>query len=565
MIDTSSRRNNVAVVIAFGALFLLLYIIFLGVRPLFMPDEFRYGEIAREMLTSGNWVTPRLNGLLYFEKPPLGHWLNALSLYAFGENEFAIRFASAIAAGVSALTVYFVSRHFFKSSATPLIATFVFLTTFEVQAIATFGTLDSMFSAFLNAGIAVFAVAASATLKRQRVYLLIAGALLGIAFLAKGLLAFVLPGIVLLPWLLYRRDYALLLRRSWIAVGAAIIVALPWAIAIHQQQPDFWRYFIWVEHIQRFAAENAQHKEPFYYFLMYLPFVALPWFFMLPAVVRGIRNLQPEEQRKSGVLFLVLWATVPFLFFSVASGKLITYILPCMVPFAILVGAGLSAAKSDVRLMRIGFSLTALLFLAALTALVVAQYSESLYKADEMGRFIALAAALAGAVCILAAGMFTKSGNFRVLASGLAAALVFFTLPMSLPNKVMLHKAPGAFIEQVSESLPADAVVMANGSLVRSVSWSLRRDDIYVIQDYGETAYGLRSADGVDRFLEPGALANLLRESVAASKDVLVICKNECEDETLNLLPGNVERSSFGNFYSYRINGRSTSGDDHGQ
>jgi 4-amino-4-deoxy-L-arabinose transferase len=546
-------KSRVTIAIALGLLFLVLYISVLGVRPLFMPDELRYGEIAREMLASGNWITPRLNGLLYFEKPPFGHWLNALSLFLFGENEFAVRFASAVAAGVSAITTYFVSRHFFKSATAPFLATFIFLTIFEVQAIGTFSTLDSMFSAILNAGIAVFAFAAGAPLNKQRLYLLAAGVLLGIAFMTKGLLAFVLPGIVLLPWLLYRRDYALLFKRSWIAVAAAIIISLPWALAIHQQQPDFWRYFIWVEHIQRFAAENAQHKAPFYYFLMYLPFVTIPWFFMLPAAIKGLRSLPADNERQSGVLFVLLWALVPLLFFSVASGKLITYILPCMIPFAVLLGVGLDAARKELRLLRLGLGLTALLILLGLAALLVAQFTDALYQPYEVGRFWTLAGTLAAAVLVLAAGAFVKSDNFRLLASGLGAMLVFFVLQFSLPNQVMQHKAPAAFLTEVSASLPADGVVMVNGSLVRAVSWSLRRSDVYVIEDKGETAYGLDSADGAGRFLEPAALAVLLQRSRQEHRDVLVLCKRQCNDETRALLPGDVETSSWGNFYAYRI------------
>ncbi len=553
MTDSLFKKSNLTIALALGALFLILYIVVLGARPLFMPDEYRYGEIAREMLATGNWITPRLNGLLYFEKPPFGHWLNALSLFFLGENEFAVRLSSALAAGASAFTAFVVTCHFFKNRTAAYLAAFVYLTTFEVQAIGTFSTLDSMFSAILNAGIALFAVAVTAPPKRQRLYLLAAGSLLGIAFMTKGLLAYVLPGIILLPWLLYRRDYEFLLKRVWIAVAAAVIIALPWAVAIHLQQPDFWRYFIVVEHIQRFAAENAQHKAPPYYFLMYLPFVILPWFFLVPAAVRGLKQLQSTGSERAGLVFVILWAVVPFLFFSVASGKLITYILPCMVPFAVLMGVGLDKARNELKLLRIGMELTALLLLIALGAILFAQHNQELYKADEMGRFWFLVGALGGAVCILVAGIFTKDNGFRVLASGLGAALVFFTLQSTLPDEVMSHKAPERFLKSISASLPDDAVVMVNGSVVRAVSWSLRRSNLYVIQDRGETAYGLNSDDGAGRFLPLPALADKLRESRLEGKEVLIVCKNECDRETLNLLPVNVKKSSYGNFYAYRI------------
>ena len=98
------------------ALFVLLYLAFLGMRPMMIPDEVRYGEIPREMIATGNWIVPRLNGLLYFEKPPFGHWMNALSLMIFGETPFAVRFASSISAGASACLVFFCRQAFVRVS-----------------------------------------------------------------------------------------------------------------------------------------------------------------------------------------------------------------------------------------------------------------------------------------------------------------------------------------------------------------------------------------------------------------------------------------------------------------
>ena len=92
------RKSNIAVV----ALFLLIYILPLGVRPMVIPDETRYAEVPREMLASGDWVVPHLNGLRFFHKPPLGYWLNATSMMLFGENAFAVRLPSAMSVGISA-------------------------------------------------------------------------------------------------------------------------------------------------------------------------------------------------------------------------------------------------------------------------------------------------------------------------------------------------------------------------------------------------------------------------------------------------------------------------------
>ncbi len=547
------------------ALFLLLDILFLGVRPLFIPDEVRYGEIAREMLSSGNWIVPRLNGLLYFEKPPLGHWLNAFSLYLFGENAFAVRFASAVSSGVSALTVFAVARHFFHNRFTSLFAVFVFLTIFEVQVIATFGVLDSIFSAFLNAGIAVFVLGADAVVGRQKTYLLCAGLLFGLAFLTKGLLAFVLPCLVLVPWLLYRKQYVLLFRRTWFMVGVAVLVTLPWGIAIHQQQPDFWHYFFWVEHIQRFAGEHPQHEQPFYYFLVYAPLVTLPWFLMTPAAATGLKQQSRDLKHPAAIQLLLSWAIMPLIFFSVSSGKLITYILPCMVPFAVIIAAGLTSGRSNSRLIRMGLVVLCLILVFALAALAFAQFSSTqkpLYQSSELGGLAAISSALISAIAILIMGLFTRTDIFRTLACGLAVIPLMVVLPLSLPGKVFESEAPVDFIRSVADSLPPDSIVIANGSLMRAVSWSLQRDDVYVIDDFGEAGYGLSMPDGSGRYLEPEDLAMLLRQSKANGKEVLIACENKCATETLSTLDIEMEKNSYGKFVSYRLHAGSSPNTD---
>jgi len=146
------KKYSVAII----ALFLILYILPLGVRPISIPDESRYGEIPREMIASGEWVVPHLNGLRYFEKPVLGYWLNALSITLFGENAFAIRLTSALSAGISALMVFFLIRRFGGGSQAGILGAAVYLTSLLVLALGTLTILDSMLSMFLTGAMASF-------------------------------------------------------------------------------------------------------------------------------------------------------------------------------------------------------------------------------------------------------------------------------------------------------------------------------------------------------------------------------------------------------------------------
>ncbi|MEN6427881.1 MAG: phospholipid carrier-dependent glycosyltransferase, partial [Phycisphaerales bacterium] len=181
--------------------FLLLYIVPLGVRPLVIPDETRYAEIPREMLASGDWLVPHLSGLRYFEKPPLGYWLNAVSVGLFGENAFAIRLPSAIAAGLTALLLFLWARRWTGASATPLLATAVFLLSFEVMAVGVFCVLDSVLSLFVTATIVASDLACEQRTPRTRMILLVlAGVACGMAFLTKGFLALAVPVVVIVPF-----------------------------------------------------------------------------------------------------------------------------------------------------------------------------------------------------------------------------------------------------------------------------------------------------------------------------------------------------------------------------
>jgi len=198
------KKYSVAII----ALFLILYILPLGVRPIAIPDEVRYAEIPREMIASGEWVVPYLNGLRYFEKPVLGYWLNTLSITLFGENAFAIRLTSALSAGISALMVFFLIRRFGGGSQAGILGAAVYLTCLLVLALGTLSLLDSMLSMFLTGAMASFFFAHKETIPSKRVaFLALFGLFCGLAFLMKGFLAFVVPFITILPFIFWERRF----------------------------------------------------------------------------------------------------------------------------------------------------------------------------------------------------------------------------------------------------------------------------------------------------------------------------------------------------------------------
>ncbi len=511
----------------------LTYLLPLGVRPMMFPDETRYGEIPREMLQSGNWAVPHLIDLRYFEKPPMGYWLTAISISVFGENIFAVRLPSALASGLSAWFIWLLLIRTGGGAGVALAAAAVFLTFIEVLIIGTTALLDSPFSVFLTGGMVLFYLAANAaqSTRQQVLGLAASGVLFGMAFLTKGLLAFVLPGIALLPYCLIQKRYKLLWQSWWIILGAALTIT-PWAIIIHLREADFWHYFIWEEHIRRFMSDNAQHAEPMYFYLALLPVVMFPWSGFIPAAIAGLRL---TNQQTDLLRYLLLWFGMPLLFLSISRGKLPTYILPCMVPAAILLGMGLlnylKAGRQ--RLFVLGLVINTVLLLLGLIALWNRQHHSSdglLYLLPaETIKWYAMLAGFGVAILVTLSMFYFKGMGQRIAALATSVVILFQILNGALPSYTLAVKSPGLLFEQVAPKLKADTVLVSDGNAVRAVAWTLKRSDIYLLSE-GELFYGSGYPEHAGRRLGEEGLRKLLAQQLSGElkRDIAVFCELTC-------------------------------------
>ena len=540
-----------AVIIGLILLYMLVYLVPLDVRPLSIPDETRYAEIPYEMLIGDDWVTPRLNGLRYFEKPPLGYWLSAISISLLGQSNFAVRLATTLAAGCTVWLLYLFSLRFFANRQTANLAAFVYLTFMAVYLLGTHATLDTLFSLFLTAGIMSYA---AATLEqhssRARFYWLGCGVSLGCAFLTKGFLAFAVPVIVLVPWLIWQGQWRALLVKGWAVVFIAVVVVLPWALLVHFHEADFWHYFFWVEHIKRFTADNAQHKEPFYYFMLWFPIMAFPWTFLLPAAFVGhVKSLNPGNKVINRLLWL--WMLVPFLFFSSSSGKLGTYILPCFAPLAILVANGLYRYFQDGSRQRLFnwavilnlLVIAGLLFL--LTYLQLSDNANAVYGDDEALKFWILQASIV--IGLLAGIISLRQTNWRIR----LASMVLFLLPIlmlatvSLPTRIMERKMPGAFLLEIAPLIDENTMIASDGNMFRAVNWYLGRRDLYMLSG-SEVTYGLGYPDASHRLLDPESMR--LKIQQRQQQPIAVFCRYDCPEGIAELIPPGSLQRSFGSF-----------------
>lgn len=508
--------------------FLFLYILPLGVRPMVIPDEARYGEVPREMLASGDWIVPRLNGLRYFEKPPLGYWLNAASMWLFGQNAFAVRLPSAISVGLTALLLFVWARRFTEDGDVPLLATTVFLLSFEVLAVGTLSVLDSMLSLFITATIVCFHLAdAAGSSGRRAVLLSLAAVACGMAFLTKGFLALVVPVLVIIPFAAWEQRLKTLVQMSWLPLITAVLLVLPWAVAIHQREPDFWRYFFWVEHVDRFLSPSGgQHPEPFWFYIPFLLGGAMPWTPLLGTIFQGLRNSNRKEQ---AIRLALCWLTIPVLFFSACGGKVGTYILPCFPPLAFLIAIGVLRClkqgdlKGFARGAGVVVVLNSLSLLALLMGLVLVP---EMSQVVTLGRWSVLAAGLLLWALFSFAAIQSKGLHRKLVLYSAGPVLFMFSWPLVSPAVLKTTKAPGAFLLSNAEKIPANSILIADSALTASVCWSYRRDDVLIAGGKGEYAYGLAFEDGQNRHIQTERLARFIEENAPKRCAVLITRAN---------------------------------------
>jgi Aminoarabinose transferase C-terminal domain/Dolichyl-phosphate-mannose-protein mannosyltransferase len=312
----------------------------LGTRHLLNPDEGRYAEIAREMLVTGDWVTPRLNGIKYFEKPPLQYWMTAVAYQTFGLNEFAARFWTGLTGAAGILLAGFAGMRLFGRSA-GLMAAAIAASSLLYLVIGHVNTLDMGLSFFLELTVCGFLIAqrSAPASADERNWMLLAWAGAALAFLSKGLIALVLPSLTLLAYTALTREYSAW-KRLHIVKGLALflLLALPWLVAAARINPEFMRFFFLHEQFERFLVDSHDRDGPWWYFLPFFALGSLPWTFVALRQFTPAWRLDGQVQGLQTRRFLMLWVAVVIGFFSLSHSKLAPYIVPAMPIFAIALG-----------------------------------------------------------------------------------------------------------------------------------------------------------------------------------------------------------------------------------
>ncbi|AGH73353.1 lipid IV(A) 4-amino-4-deoxy-L-arabinosyltransferase [Edwardsiella piscicida] len=518
--------------VTLAVLFVLYYIVPLPGRLLWQPDETRYAEISREMLASGDWIVPHFLGLRYFEKPVAGYWVNNLGQWLFGDGNFAVRFGAVLATVLSALLVFWLARRLLSGTRPAVLAALIYLTSFLVYGVGSYAVLDPIFTLWMTAAMCSFWLGEQASSTRGRVggYILL-GLACGMGFMTKGFLALAIPVIAVLPWVIAQRRWKSLFCFGPLAVLSAILISLPWVLAIAQREPDYWRYFFWVEHIQRFAEDNAQHKAPFWYYLPILLLGLLPWLGLLPGALReGWRG----RVSQGGDFYLLGWAVMPFLLFSIAKGKLPTYILPCFAPLAILMAGYVQRlAGEGGKALRINGVINLLVGLGGMAAilLVLAPWGiigRPLFGAQEVSKVILGTVAFGVWALFGALSLHNPRRYWRWSAAcPLGIALL---IGAALPQQVMESKQPQTLIQAAMPQLQASRYILSDSvGVAAGLAWELKRSDIYLYDNTGELQYGLSYPDAAGHLVNAAQFPVWLAEhrKQGAVSLVLLLSRNE--------------------------------------
>ncbi|MES2252645.1 MAG: phospholipid carrier-dependent glycosyltransferase [Pseudomonadota bacterium] len=317
-------------------LFAPIYFLFLGNRPFATPDEARYVEIPREILATGDWITPRLNGVKYFEKPPLLYWIEAAFQYAFGLKEWVMRLPIVLFGLTGILSTYAFGQRVFNRH-TALYSAFILGSSCIYFVMSRLIILDMAVSLFVTLSLFCFYSAQQEILtKKRRLFYALFTVFCAFGVLTKGIMALAVPGMVIILWATY--------SRRWRAIFPAylpsnfvlfLLIAAPWHILASLKTPEFaYKYFI-VEHVLRYATTIHLRHQPIWFFIPIIIGGFLPWSALFPyAIAKAVRDRYMHINA-----FLLIWAAFVFIFFSISQSKLIPYILPLFPPIALLLGS----------------------------------------------------------------------------------------------------------------------------------------------------------------------------------------------------------------------------------
>ncbi len=462
-------------------------------RKLALSDEGRYSEIPRYMAQSGDWLTPRLNGIKYFEKPPLQYWATAAAYEVFGEHHWTARIWPAVTGFAGLLLVFFAGARLYGTVA-GFYAALVLGSSLLYAGMAHILTLDmgnAFFMTMALAGILLGFDARADAIARKR-WLQFAAAGCALAVLSKGLIGIVLPGAVVVLYILLRRDFGLLRKIPFFSGGLVFFaVSAPWFVAVSLANPEFPQFFFIHEHFQRYTSTVHQRYQPWYYFIPILLLGILPW--LLPLIDALLAALRQARSREfDPTLFLLIWSGFIFVFFSISGSKLPSYILPIFPALALLIGlrlADIGGRTLALQLLPIALlAVVGLYFVPYTERLASAAIPAELYRAQIPWLYAAAGALLIGS--LIAIALAWRGQTHGAVVACAFAGLVTTQLAVTSEDALSPAHSTYHLAKKLEPFLKPDVPFYSVGSYEQTLPFYIKRT-VTLVDYQDEMAFGL--------------------------------------------------------------------------
>ncbi len=470
---------------------LLFFCMGLSTRPYLVPSEARYIELPRQMLATGDWLTPRIDGVPYFEKPPLFYWMQASVMQFFGAGEFAGRIATALLAALTCVVTYAAARLLYGRLSGLLAAT-VLATCALGYGLSRVAMLDMPVSLFMTSCFVCF-LAAQHTGQRHWYWGMYVAAAL--AVLTKGLIGMVIPGLVIGVWILFTKRWRILAEaRLLTGLIVFLIIAAPWHVLMARAHPDFLNFYFIHEHFTRYLTDSHKRLQPWWFFPVIVLAGLLPWTSVTPHSLRRLLQTKgiPQNVRQNN-LFLLFWIVLPLLFFSASHSKLAPYIFPIFPPLSIVLGdylAGCWEGRIAARALR-----NNCFFIVALFAAIIAGYYAVPLPVDANNKLdfaTGISFTMLIPIIIALAGLLYVAVR-KSPAPVLIGALVLFAATFDISTNTIVAALDRATVKPlaavVRERLHEGDSVVAYGSYFQDLPVYLNRN--VMVADYlGELEFG---------------------------------------------------------------------------